>query len=456
MEFSPSNATDPGVVGIGQSAQFGGPVSLAFNGGVLVPAWSDNSKLLAGNPDQPQFDVAAAPIGVAQVADAPLTVARIGSLSVQAFKGHPFQGVVATFTDANPFAVAADFTATITWGEGQAMVQGNGTVTPDGHGGFQVTGEYTYQLAPATYLYLIMVTIQDKGGAIGSTDTNLTVMAPFYSAGAASTEYRARPVQEVVGGFDYFDPSLTVDDFTATIKWDDGDTSDGVIQAGGPNGFAFGVVNEDSVTFDTVGEHDATLTVTAKNGDTFTATISIKVIEELDVVARDPNTYAGSDFSGTVAGLTDADPGAAVNQYDVPQIDWGDGSLLDEGTVIPDPGTKGFLITGQHVYASPGQYSVVVSVDRLDGPEGSATGTANVQAPQIAGGTLNVPALAFQGITIAASGSFQVQGPSAPGITAGRSTGAIRPGRPCKRSPSTGRRSRSAAATRTPTRATTR
>ena len=286
---------------------------------------------------------------------------------------------------------------------------------PDENGGFRITGTHTFDFAPGTYPFGIQGRHQGQGRGRRLHRYQPDPEPPFFAVGASLTEYRARPVQEIVGAFTDYDPTLTADDFTATISWDDGDTSDGVIQAGGPNGFAFGVVNEDSVTFDTVGEHDATLTVTAKNGDTDTATVYIKVIEELDVVVRNPATYAGADFRGTVAGLTDADPGAAVNQYDVPQIDWGDGSLLDQGTVIPDPGTKGFLITGQHVYASPGQYSVVVSVNRLDGPVGSATGDANIQTPQLSAVTLDVPAPAFEGIAIAASGSFQAQGAFVPG-----------------------------------------
>jgi hypothetical protein len=415
VEFGPSDATASGLNAFGESAGFGGPVGLAYSGSLLVPAWSDNSDVLSGNPDLPQFDLAAAPIGIAQVADAPLTAAPIGAITVQTAQGHLFQGVVATFTDANPFAAAADFTATIDWGEGQAVVEGNGTVVSDGQGGFQVTGEHTFHLAPATYAFLIKVTIKDKDGAVASTETNLIVAKALSAVGESLTEYRARPVQEVVGEFTDYDSTLTADDFMATIKWDDGDTSDGIIQAGGPHGLAFAVVNEDSVSFDTVGQHDATLTITAKNGDTATSIVRINVLEELDVVAKNLSTHAGADFSGTVASLTDADPGAAVDQYDTPKIDWGDGSLLDQGTVIGDPGSKGFLIVGEHVYAKPGQYAVVVTVNRLDGPVGSAIGTASVKVPEITAGSVTIPALAFQGITTSATGSFQVDGASAPG-----------------------------------------
>ena len=57
---------------------------------------------------------------------------------IQAVEGTPFSGTVARFTDANPAAVAADFTASILWGDGSAASQG--TIVADGNAGFHVTG----------------------------------------------------------------------------------------------------------------------------------------------------------------------------------------------------------------------------------------------------------------------------------------------------------------------------
>ena len=53
-----------------------------------------------------------------------------------------FTGEVAELTDANPLATVADFTATITWSDGQVSA---GTVTADvWPGGFDVDGSNTY------------------------------------------------------------------------------------------------------------------------------------------------------------------------------------------------------------------------------------------------------------------------------------------------------------------------
>jgi hypothetical protein len=82
------------------------------------------------------------------VADAPLaatgrtfTVIGGGILSGVPFPGFFFNGVVATFTDANPSAPATDFTATIDWGDGSSSA---GTITANPGGGFSVSGEHLY------------------------------------------------------------------------------------------------------------------------------------------------------------------------------------------------------------------------------------------------------------------------------------------------------------------------
>src|SRR5262249_44966794 len=77
---------------------------------------------------------------LAHVAPAPPDVTANGR-NIQTVSGQSFTGVVATFTATNPNATAANFTATITWGDGSTST---GTVTTDPKGGFDVTGTHTY------------------------------------------------------------------------------------------------------------------------------------------------------------------------------------------------------------------------------------------------------------------------------------------------------------------------
>src|SRR5262249_55871265 len=57
--------------------------------------------------------------------------------TVTATEGAAFTGPVASFTDLDPAGTAADFTATITWGDGH---DSSGTVAANSAGGFTVSG----------------------------------------------------------------------------------------------------------------------------------------------------------------------------------------------------------------------------------------------------------------------------------------------------------------------------
>jgi len=77
------------------------------------------------------------------VADAPLTLT---TASLNLVEGHYDNLVVASFTDADPAATAADFQAVIHWGDGfvSTASAAQGTIVPNGQGGFNVLGSHTY------------------------------------------------------------------------------------------------------------------------------------------------------------------------------------------------------------------------------------------------------------------------------------------------------------------------
>src|SRR5207247_538932 len=68
----------------------------------------------------------------------------------------------------------------------------------------------------------------------------------------------------------------------------------------------------------------------------------------------------GDTLSGTLAGFSDADPNATVDDFTV-LLDWGDGSLPGTGTVTATSG-GGFQVSGSHAYAQAGTYSGTVTV----------------------------------------------------------------------------------------------
>src|SRR5262245_49630123 len=89
------------------------------------------------------------------VNDAALTAS---AKTIHPLEGQPFTGVVASFTDANPFGTFHEFTATIAWGDGQSS---GGTIRFNGDGGWDVLGTHTYA---DDLSYPVHVSIAEQGG----------------------------------------------------------------------------------------------------------------------------------------------------------------------------------------------------------------------------------------------------------------------------------------------------
>jgi hypothetical protein len=108
--------------------------------------------------------------GVAIIADAALAA----SCATPTVSTKSFSGNVATFTDANPFATTADFTATIDWGDGTTSP---GTVTGPSGGHFTVSGSHVYATGGP---HTIKVHIVDDGSSTADTgDCSVTVYTPM-------------------------------------------------------------------------------------------------------------------------------------------------------------------------------------------------------------------------------------------------------------------------------------
>jgi hypothetical protein len=97
------------------------------------------------------------------ISDAPLTAS---SLNISVTGNKAFSGVVATFTDANPFATKDDFSAVIVWDNGTASLGIIG-----GSGPFTVSASHKF--AGFTNLHVVKVTIYDKGGNTAAVVDNI-------------------------------------------------------------------------------------------------------------------------------------------------------------------------------------------------------------------------------------------------------------------------------------------
>jgi hypothetical protein len=83
--------------------------------------------------------------------------------------GRAFTGLVGNFSDLDPQGTAKDYTATINWGDGHLT---NGTIKPDGKGGFAVFGTNTYASAG---LFPVSVDVFDFGGGPGPGGSNPSI-----------------------------------------------------------------------------------------------------------------------------------------------------------------------------------------------------------------------------------------------------------------------------------------
>jgi titin len=164
--------------------------------------------------------------GSATVAHAPL-VAWGQNVSLTEGTSGPL--VVALVSDLDPRDAGSDFAATITWENGKTS---SGTVTPAGGGLFQVTGNHAYAEEGN---YPVAVSIQDdRGAAVMTTSTAVVTDAPLTAIPVTLTVTGSTNFSGIVGLFTDADPAGTAKDYTATITWDDGSTSAGVVSGFGP------------------------------------------------------------------------------------------------------------------------------------------------------------------------------------------------------------------------------
>jgi len=185
---------------------------------------SYNTKILASDTGGATLNFAG--IGI-NVTDAPLTAYSVTPASPH---GVQFTGVIATFTDADPYGTVSDFTASIDWGD---TTSSPGTLTADGRH-FDVTGTHTYS-DPGPHT--ATVTINDVGG---STATVASTVADDYPVIATGTKFHVRlgkPFTAIMATFTDTDPAYNAGDLSATIDWGDGTTGPGVLLSLGNGAF---------------------------------------------------------------------------------------------------------------------------------------------------------------------------------------------------------------------------
>jgi hypothetical protein len=320
----------------------------------------------------------------AVVADAALHVSP--SAPLDRTEGVRFTDALATFTDDDPGAVAGDFTATITWGDGTAVVLTSvaspaGQIVAGPGGTFTIRGTHTYVEENATG-YAVGVTVRDAGGAHDGGGTTIQIdNAPLAGTPVTIAPVEGHSFSGVIARFTDPDVFAVARDYSATIDWGDGTITTASAAAGTlvRSGAGFAVIGTHTYQDET--SWAVNVVVTDEGGPPlFIASTANIADAALTLTPRPVAPVEGAAFTGVLGTFTDGNPGAPAADFTV-TINWGDGSPLTTGNATDGTVTvlgRTFVIHGTHTYAEEGTYAVLVTVVDEGGAQVTRTLTATV------------------------------------------------------------------------------
>jgi len=306
------------------------------------------------------------------------TLAAGAPMTITPTEGSAFSGNVATFTDTNASATAADFTASINWGDTTTSA---GTVSGSTGGPFTVSGNHTYA-DDGPYSMTVTLTDDAPGTATATAhptanvgEAGLTLVTPNLSA--TEGQVFSGTVATLT------DPGTNdpASDFTVSIDWGDGVTNTGVTPTG-PAGGPYTV----SGTHTYADEGSFTVVIRAQEIDAANQTAVqpfTMTVAETDALTGHPATFSATQFTpftATVATFTDTNTGNVPADFTA-TINWGDASTSDGTVTEPSPGN--YSVSGSHTYATTGAKTVTVTLtdDAPGTASATAVSTANVTSP---------------------------------------------------------------------------
>ena len=168
-------------------------------------------------------------IGAFELVQATLEVITATGATFGATEGVTFTGTVATFTDPDRASTAAEYSATIAWGDVTQPTPG----TISGQGGqFTVSGTHTYA-EQGTYSVTITITDVDNRNNNATVTSTARVSDARLSSTCATTPVSTQTYNGPTAMFIDQSSTGTLSDFSATIFWGDSSSSPGTI-TGGP------------------------------------------------------------------------------------------------------------------------------------------------------------------------------------------------------------------------------
>ena len=277
------------------------------------------------------------------------------------FQDHGFTNILAGTHES--------FSASIDWGDGSPLDPVEVLVT-NGQAGVPtagtVSGGHTYRNNGS---YTGIVTVTDDDGGTGLATFTITVENALPTVLSLSSVAGNEGGEVQLSGT-FSDPGIA-DTHTALVHWGDGSTSAGLVaETDGQGTVAATHIYADN------GNYNVWLEVIDNAGGigerAGTATIANVAPTATTLVG--PEVIAGSPVNISVA--TFVDPGytnaaAGTQETFSAEIDWGDGSGAQPGTITVQQGEAGRatqgVVSGTHTYQNAGTYTVLVTVHDDDG-----------------------------------------------------------------------------------------
>jgi sugar lactone lactonase YvrE len=185
--------------------------------------------------------------------------------------------LVAKFFDPDPASTAAEYSATINWGDASSSPPPPVTITQTGSSmsgnTFEVRGDHTYQ-EEATYSVKVTITDVDTKTSMSVISTATIGDAALVKAACAMPPVTTQHYNGPTATFEDQNSFATSADFTGTtINWGDGNTTAGTVSGSGNGPYT---VNGDH-TYTSTGPFTVTTTIKDDGGSTTVATCTVVV-----------------------------------------------------------------------------------------------------------------------------------------------------------------------------------
>jgi hypothetical protein len=183
----------------------------------------------------------------------------------------PATTTIATFTDSNTSDLASGFTATINWGD---TTTSTGTITGS-NGSFVVTGGHTYAGEGTAPVSVTITRTADSTQVSPSANVTVGENDALTGHGTTVSADSSLSINGTLATFTDTDTVSPASDFTASINWGDGKTSNGAVS--GSNG-SFQVSGTHTYAPGTSGQDTVAVTLTDNSPGTATATANTTVV----------------------------------------------------------------------------------------------------------------------------------------------------------------------------------